>query len=610
MNKLKILIVTIVITSFVNWTISSQKDEHPNFVYLLDSNDVILDSFIVDNYGNASFQLDKSGIYLLSNQSKNGSWKKKVLLSSGRNYLKIAAPPNYKRPFYQREDALMERVKDSRPIPTSVGKAPILDMISMKVDDAPTRHTDIKRSIAPDMMMEKEKNAKSGVMTAGRWSDLENWERYIKTYKDNSAIRGNWASNLEGKRISVELRYGNSSVASGIPLRILSADGKIVWQNTTDNRGQCDFWVEPFKKSEISKKAKYQLQYKSPSSVESSTWIDLGKVSRGMGAELFSINKKPITPAKAVDIAFIVDATGSMGDEINYLKKELMDVMINAQSMLPCAKIRLGTVFYRDKGDRYTSKSSPFTYRVEDAIEFIQDQQAGGGGDYPEAVDAGISDGLYRLNWSPQAHAKLAFLILDAPPHDEKKSEIEKLSKEYAQKGIKIIPIAASGINKPTEFLLKQLAILTGGEYIYITDDSGVGNSHIKPSGVKSNVDLLKNHLKEVIIKYASNPKCESNEQQNTPDPRTIIFGDDQILVQSFPNPAFDYIDIHSNISINKVSIFSISGKLMKEWDDIKKDRMRFDIREIKQGLYVLKVQTPQKTYSSKTLILDGQTPN
>lgn len=608
MNKLKILIVTVVITSFVSWTISSQKVEHPNFVYLLDSNDVIMDSFILDAYGNATFELDKSGIYLLSNRPNNGNWKKKVLLSSGLNHLKIATP-NYKGRFYRTENELMERVKDSRPIPT-IGKAPVLDMMSIKVDEATPDHSRMKRSIAPDMIMEKEKNAKSGVMTAGRWSDLENWEQYLKTYKDNSAIRGKWASGLDNKRISVELRYDNSSVASGIPLRILSVDGKIVWQSITDNRGLCDFWIEPFNKTEPRKKAKYQLQYKTPSSVESSTWIDLGKVSAGLGSELFSINKKPTSPAKAVDIAFIVDATGSMGDEINYLKEELMDVMINAQSMLPCAQIRLGTVFYRDKGDSYTSKFSPFTSRVEDAIEFIQDQQAGGGGDYPEAVDAGMSDGLYRLNWSPIAHAKLAFLILDAPPHDEKKTEIEKLSKEYALKGIKIIPIAASGINKPTEFLLKQLAILTGGEYIYITDDSGVGNSHIKPSGVKSNVDLLKNHLKEVIIKYASDSKCESNDQQNKPDPRTIIFGDDQILVQSFPNPAFDYIDIHSNINIKKVSIFSVGGKLMKQWNDIKKDRLRIDVRDIKQGLYILKVETPQKIYSSKTLILDGQTTN
>jgi hypothetical protein len=113
-----------------------------------------------------------------------------------------------------------------------------------------------------------------------------------------------------------------------------------------------------------------------------------------------------------------------------------------------------------------------------------------------------------------------------------------------------------------------------------------------------------------VIVKYASDSKCESNDQQNKPDPRTIIFGDDQILVQSFPNPAFDYIDIHSNINIKKVSIFSVGGKLMKQWNDIKKDRLRIDVRGIKQGLYILKVETPQKIYSSKTLILDGQTPN
>ena len=90
MNKLKILIATLVITLFVNLTISSQKVDHPNFIYLLDSNDLVMDSFILDAYGNATFELDKSGMYHLSNRPNSGNWKKKVLLSSGLNHLKIA----------------------------------------------------------------------------------------------------------------------------------------------------------------------------------------------------------------------------------------------------------------------------------------------------------------------------------------------------------------------------------------------------------------------------------------------------------------------------------------------------------------------------------------
>lgn len=57
--------------------------------------------------------------------------------------------------------------------------------------------------------------------------------------------------------------------------------------------------------------------------------------------------------------------------------------------------------------------------------------------------------------------------------------DIKVTGKEFAKNGIKIIPVAASGVDKDTEFMLRFFEVATGGTYVFITNDSGIGNDHI-----------------------------------------------------------------------------------------------------------------------------------
>ena len=44
------------------------------------------------------------------------------------------------------------------------------------------------------------------------------------------------------------------------------------------------------------------------------------------------------------------------------------------------------------------------------------------------------------------------------------------------------MPIAASGIDPTAEFLMRAMGQVTGGRYLFLTDDSGVGNPHAEPT--------------------------------------------------------------------------------------------------------------------------------
>ena len=54
------------------------------------------------------------------------------------------------------------------------------------------------------------------------------------------------------------------------------------------------------------------------------------------------------TSSKNVDIAFIVDATGSMGDEIKYLQLELLDVIDRIRNQNKTLNIQTGSVFFTE----------------------------------------------------------------------------------------------------------------------------------------------------------------------------------------------------------------------------------------------------------------------
>jgi hypothetical protein len=175
-----------------------------------------------------------------------------------------------------------------------------------------------------------------------------------------------------------------------------------------------------------------------------------------------------------------------------------------SKTQLAGVNLKVGAVFYRDEKDDYVTKPFPFTENIDNLTSFIKDQRAAGGGDFPEAVDEACAASLQQ-NWNTAARTKIAFLILDAPPHFTP-AIVEKMNtavKMYAQKGIKLIPLAASGIDKETEFLLRFMAIATNGTYTFLTNHSGIGNPHINPTVGKYEVEFLNNQMVRLIVKYS-----------------------------------------------------------------------------------------------------------
>lgn len=336
-----------------------------------------------------------------------------------------------------------------------------------------------------------------GVITAGEWNDLANWDFWLEILgrEELDSIPLYWNYHTEN-RISVEVKNASGDPAVDVIVK-LRENGKDIFIARTDNKGKAELWPDLFDNDGQLDLSRYELD------------INNG-VKKISGLKLFvqGVNHVVIpatAPQSNMDIAFVVDATGSMGDELEYLKVELVDVLSRVKSSNPGSLVRTGAVFYRDKGDDYITRISKFTNDHTSTVNFIKDQEAGGGGDWPEAVHSALEKAVKDLAWSASAKTRLIFLVLDAPPHYEPDviEEVQEYNMLAAEKGIKIIPVTASGIDKGTELLMRFLAVTSNGTHVFITDHSGIGNEHLEPTVGEYEVEFLNDLMVRLINKYA-----------------------------------------------------------------------------------------------------------
>jgi len=202
-----------------------------------------------------------------------------------------------------------------------------------------------------------------------------------------------------------------------------------------------------------------------------------------------------------------------MGDEMRYLTAELRDIAAAVQSQFPDVAARFGLVVYRDLGDAYVTRQFDFTESVETARQQLADQSAGGGGDYPEAMEQALALAL-DAQWRAGNTARLLVLVADAPPHDENINRALQAAKAARRMGLRITPLAASGVADTAEYLMRVMAATTHSRYLFLTDDSNVGESHAEPKIPCYVVTRLDQLLIRVIASELSGRRVEAEPDQ------------------------------------------------------------------------------------------------
>jgi Mg-chelatase subunit ChlD len=205
--------------------------------------------------------------------------------------------------------------------------------------------------------------------------------------------------------------------------------------------------------------------------------------------------------AVPLDVLFLIDTTGSMGDEIERIKQTLLAMTAKVrQSGGRKVDLRYGAVLYRDVGDEYVTATRELTDNIEAFEQALRSVRADGGGDTPESLNQGLAEAMVGVQWRAGA-AKVAFLVADAVPHMDYDDDIpygESLQ-DAVTLGIRVHAIAASGLadDAAGSLVFRQIAQYTRGRFIFIEYGQDIGKSAAS-HGVSGPV--ASNNLDDILL--------------------------------------------------------------------------------------------------------------
>lgn len=353
------------------------------------------------------------------------------------------------------------------------------------------------------------RDIQSGTLTAGSFDDAaepEPYHTFVSKLTDGTPL-AQLASKCVGRPLVLIVRDGEGRPLGGAEVLVRAAEGdravKLV--SRTDGRVVIHPTWDGFEGAKtLSVAVTAPGGQKADASVPVSPSPQVLTVAGAAGAL-----------PKQLDLAFVLDCTGSMSDELEYLKVELKGIVEAVAARFPQVKQRYALVAYRDVGDQYVTRTFEFTDSLGEFRKRLGRQSAGGGGDYPEAVDQAL-DQAAQLRWSGGNAARVAFHVADAPPHNELAGKALAALDALRRQGVAVYPVASSGVGNEAEFIMRTEALLTGAAYLFLTDDSGVGNPHAKPHFPHYHVEKLSQLMVRMIASELAGRRID-------PEPKDIL---------------------------------------------------------------------------------------
>lgn len=300
----------------------------------------------------------------------------------------------------------------------------------------------------------------SPVVTAGMVDDNANFSEYL-AFRERTRVTHRPRDISE--RYLLEVRDARGYGVADAEVAVQSARGYAMWART-DAAGKA--WLHP-NAFDPSRAAVYEVAVRKDGRQASTVF------RRGQKSAVEMVLDSRAAPARArLDLVFLVDATGSMGDEIDKLKATLQTIASEVAALPSQPDLCFGLVAYRDKGDTFLLRSHDLTNDLNAFQGALNALHAGGGGDYPEAMNEALHDTVHSLSWRGDGATRLVFLLADAPPHlDYGGPQYDDDMLAALGKGIKIVGVGASGLDKQGEYIQRQIAQYTGGRFVFLTYD-------------------------------------------------------------------------------------------------------------------------------------------
>ncbi len=222
----------------------------------------------------------------------------------------------------------------------------------------------------------------------------------------------------------------------------------------------------------------------------------------------------PANAKAAVEVAFVLDTTGSMGPLIESAKRKIWSIATTIVDANPDADIRMGLVAYRDVGDDYVTKVFDLTADVQDLYANLLELKARGGGDWPESVNEALDVAVNKLRWTfePQTR-RIVFLVGDAPPHMDYAQDTKyPVTIAVAKQKDIVVNAVQAGAARDTERVWREIAQLGGGRYIPIPQDGG--RIVIIETPFDDEIVILQEEINRTVIPYGPRAQQKRVEEK------------------------------------------------------------------------------------------------
>ena len=304
---------------------------------------------------------------------------------------------------------------------------------------------------------------------AGEIDDNQRWDEYLRYRSEYFGPAVHDVDVSERYVISVRDVAGRS-VPDAL-VRVSSDDGNPIFEARTYTDGRTLFFPRAF--PGVANVGAFRL-YAEKEGVSKSHDME-----RGQGTEwTVNLDAEPsYGDAVPLDVLFLLDATGSMADEINQIKRTLVSISERINALPANPDLRFGMVTYRDREDEFVTRVYHFEPDVQKFTDAIKSVAAEGGGDDPESLNEALHMAIHAPEWRRDDAVRLVFLVADAPPHLDYSQDYD-YAKEMAialERGIKIFAVASSDLSRQGEYIFRQIAQHTMGRFIFLLYPDGRG---------------------------------------------------------------------------------------------------------------------------------------
>ncbi|RKI04476.1 VWA domain-containing protein [Corallococcus sp. AB038B] len=195
-----------------------------------------------------------------------------------------------------------------------------------------------------------------------------------------------------------------------------------------------------------------------------------GAQAQGQDAQVQPQGARP-----EIEVAFVLDTTGSMGGLLEGAKQKIFSIASRIAKGKPTPHLKVALVAYRDQGDAYVTKRFDLSDDMDSMFAELRKLDANGGGDFPEHVGRGLGEAVSLLKWSQDREVmKVIFLVGDAPPAQREAAWDFKLWSKRAKERHIVVNTVRCGSDSSTEESWRYVAKLTDGTFDSIDAAGGM----------------------------------------------------------------------------------------------------------------------------------------